>query len=363
MIKFNHTQKDLGRHNYAFQELGKSGQYIDGKEIAHLENLLAKACNRKFGIAVGSCSDALFFSLIAQDIGKGDEVIITSFSYPASVNCVLRTGATPRFADINPETYMMELDDNLVTPKTKAIIITHLFGQVMDFDAVKRFAKLHNLFVIEDAAQSLGGSWKDKVVGSLGDLSCLSFDPVKPIGSITTGGMILTDHGHHVNGFKALRNQGKDPETGKYVCMGYNSRMPELAAFVLRDRIEIELVKRSSIYARTLVVGEYNTHLQDIKEITLPAPPSTLDYDHVWTKYVIRAERRNELKKFLEEAEMETRIHYPNALSNLSYVWSADNPINALRASNEVLSLPIHSNILARDVVYIAKKIGEFYGR
>jgi dTDP-4-amino-4,6-dideoxygalactose transaminase len=138
--------------------------------------------------------------------------------------------------------------------------------------------------------------------------------------------------------------------------------MPELAAFVLRDRIETELVKRSSIYARTLVVSEYNAHLEGIKEITLPSPPSTLIYDHVWTKYVIRAERRNELKKFLDEAGMETRIHYLHPLSNLSYVWSADEPKNALRAANEVLSLPLHSNVLPRDVVYIAKKIGEFYG-
>jgi dTDP-4-amino-4,6-dideoxygalactose transaminase len=362
MVKFNNTQKDLAMHEYAFRELGKSGQYLDGKEIAHLEDIVARACNRKFGIAVGSCSDALFFSLLAKDIGVGDEVIITSFSYPASVNCVLRTGATPRFADIDPETFMMKLDDDLVTSKTKAIIITHLFGQVMDFEAVKRFAKIHNLFVIEDAAQSLGGSWNNEVVGSLGDLSCLSFDPVKPVGSITTGGMILTDYGHHVNMFGALRNQGKNPDTGEYMCVGYNSRMPEIAAFVLRDRIETELIKRSSIYARTLVVSEYNSHLQEIEEITLPSPPSTLLYEQVWTKYVIRAQRRDELKTFLEEAGIETRIHYRYPLSHLSYIWSDDSPTNALRAGTEVSSLPLHSTVMPRDIEYIAKKIREFYG-
>ena len=367
-IPFQNAKMDLKKHLPGLEIMGEQGRYLDGRRVDFLEDMIAKKCGRKFGVAVGSCSDALFFSLLVSGIGPKDEVIITSFSYPASVNSVLRTGATPRFADINPHNYMMELDPSLITDETKAIIVTHLFGQVMDFDAVERFAKLYNLVVIEDTAQSLGSSWGARPAGSLGELSCLSFDPVKPLGSITTGGMILTNNGETVTKLKTLRNQGKNPQTGEHEIMGYNSRLSEIAALVIHDKAETELVKRSSVYMRKLIAEEYFlSALEDIKDIQLPGLDFTLLSDNVWTKFVIQAERRDELKEYLEKNGIETRVHYPKPLPDLSYVedleeyWRDDTP-DARFVSHRVLSFPLYPEMTIKEVTHIRNKIKEFYG-
>jgi len=367
-IPFQKTQIGLKKYLRSLEVIGEEGRYLDGKLVDRLEDTIAKKCGRQFGVAVGSCSDALFFSLLTSGVGPGDEVIITPFSYMASVNCVLRTGATPRFADINLENYMInmiDLDEKMVTDKTKAIIITHLFGQVIDFDAVYRFAKLHNLIIIEDAAQSLGGSWGDKLVGSMGDFSCLSFDPIKPLGSITTGGMILTDNGETVTKIKMLRNQGKNPHTGEPEVMGYNSRLSEISALVIRDKVETELVKRDSIYYRKLAAEGYRENLGELAaegKIRLPRSDFAILADNVWTKFVIQADRRNELKEYLRKNGIETRIHYPKALSELSYVQAKDKPQNVKIACNGVLSLPIYSEPTAEYTIQVGNKIKEFYG-
>jgi dTDP-4-amino-4,6-dideoxygalactose transaminase len=215
------------------------GQVLMGPEIASFESLIAKRCNRRHAVAVGSCTDALFFALESVGVNPGDEVLVTGYSFIASVSCIIRAGAIPVFVDIDPDDFMMSIKnaESKITAKTKAMVAVHLFGQALSIDVWENFCNRHNLALIEDGAQSLGSSYKGIPVGKMGQASCISFDPTKVVGAFGNGGVLLTDDPVIAENVKKLHYHGKDP-SGDFAILGYNSRMGSLQAALLSRQLE-----------------------------------------------------------------------------------------------------------------------------
>ncbi|MEK6816631.1 MAG: aminotransferase class V-fold PLP-dependent enzyme, partial [Nanoarchaeota archaeon] len=198
------------------------GKVVMGPEVEEFEKKVAGFCSRKYGIAVGSCTDALHLSLIAAGVKKDDEVLVTGLSFIASTTCIVRLGAVPVFVDVNPETYMMDLEDleNKITPKTKAIVAVDLFGDALNIEAVETIGKRHNIPIIEDAAQSIGSRYDERKVGSMGLCSCISFDPTKILAAQSNGGAVLTDDEDVYRKISKMRYHGKNMKTGEFEMLG-----------------------------------------------------------------------------------------------------------------------------------------------
>jgi dTDP-4-amino-4,6-dideoxygalactose transaminase len=251
------------------EEVLASGQALQGPDVTTLEESLASICQRKYGIAVGSCTDALAFALMAAGVGMGDEVLITSVSFFASVSCIMRVGASPCFVDIEPDYYLMntELLDDLVTSNTKAIIGVHLYGQTLPMDVLERFSARHGLFLIEDGAQSLGAFDNKRPVGNMGRISCLSFDPTKVVGSFSSGGAIVTDDHEIARKVRMLRYHGRGLDTKRYEMVGYNSQLSsEMAAMLVFKLSEMRLWEKE----RQRIAMIYRDGLSRVHEVTLP---------------------------------------------------------------------------------------------
>ncbi len=340
----------------------ESGRVLQGKEISELEETMMKESGRKHAVAVGSCTDALFFALKSTSLKPGDEVIVTCLSFLASASCIPRAGLFPVFSDIDPKYYMMDIDslDKLVTERTKAIITVSLFGQMINMEKVMEFAQRHNLIVIEDAAQSLGSSYKDKPAGSFGDISCLSFDPTKVVNAHATSGMLLTDDSSIAETVRGLRYHGKNQTTGTFDIIGNNSQMSSLQAALLMIKM-----KRCHEWedARIRIATRYSDSLSSLKEVSIP---KTLPYSkHIYHKYVMRVKDRDGLKKYLAEHGIGTNIHYrtiiPDQPCMQPYMNSNSRFPIAEDVSKNILSLPIYPELTEKEVDYITESIKEFY--
>ncbi|MFH2095118.1 MAG: DegT/DnrJ/EryC1/StrS family aminotransferase, partial [Bacteroidota bacterium] len=325
-----------------------------------LEKHLAKRCKRKFAMMTSSCTDALYFSLKAAGVGKGDEIPVTSFSFISSASCILRTGAIPVFTDIDPVSYMMDLSslEKYISPQTKAIVAVHLNGQTLPFDKLREFAAKHKLSIIEDAAQALGASWNGEPAGSAGKISCLSFDPTKIVGGYGTAGAVLTDNPEYAEKIRMLRYHGRN-NNREYETEGYNSH-PSCWQAAL---IDMQLANLDQIISgRNRVAERYTKQLSAIGKIKLPVilPVNR----HNFHKYIIRVEKRDDLKKHLTVHGIETMIHYPAPLSSQPVFkdFTSRFPlVNAEKAAKEVLSLPVYPELTDGEIDYICEKINEFY--
>jgi|AntAceMinimDraft_17_1070374.scaffolds.fasta_scaffold13070_2 dTDP-4-amino-4,6-dideoxygalactose transaminase len=338
------------------------GKILMGPDIKIFEEKISKLCKRKYAVAVNNCTDALYFALLSAGIGKNDEVLVTGFSYIASVTPILRVGAIPVFVDIEPDYYMMNLSDleNKITPKTKAILAVHLFGQMLAVDRLEKIAKKNNLVLIEDAAQSQGSKNKNKIAGSIGITSCLSFDPTKIIGAFGTAGTLLTDNKTVYNKVKKLRYHGKNFDTGEIEILGYNSHITTLQAALINLQLNnlAQLINK-----RNNIANIYNEELSNIKEIE--TPKIYKENNHTYHKYVIKAENRNGLKKYLDDNNIKTMTHYEKALFEhplfKNYQYRAENlpVINSIK--NKVLSLPIYPELHDKEIKYLCKKIKKYF--
>ena len=272
------------------------GSVLMGPEVEEFERNVAQMCNRKYGIAVGSCTDALYFALLSAGITEGDEVLITSFSFIASMTPIIRIRAIPVFVDIEPDYFMMDISDleHKITKKTKAIVAVHLFGQMLPFDEIKLLAKENNLILIEDAAQSLGSFCDNKPAGGLGLCSCISFDPTKIIGAFGNGGILLTDDKKMFESVIKIRYHGKNISTGEFEILGYNSRLSSSQAAILNVQFDWldGWIKR-----RREIAKLYERLLNNCDAITLPKIRH--ENDHIYHKYVLLSDNRNELKAFM----------------------------------------------------------------
>lgn len=345
--------------NEAIQEVLESQWFILGPKVAELEERIADYCDVKYGVGVASGSDALLLSLMAIGVGPGDQVITTPFTFFATAGSVSRLGAKPVFVDIDPKTYNInpQLIEEKITAKTRAIIPVHLYGQCADMYPILEVAKKHNLYVIEDAAQSIGARYKNRKAGSMGHLGCLSFFPTKNLGGYGDGGMILTDDEELADMVRVLRVHGSKPKYYHSV-VGCNSRLDAIQAAILLAKFKY-LDEWNEARRRNAEV--YDSHFADMDVVT----PYVEDFNyHIYNQYVIRIKHRDNLKEALKEAGVGTEIYYPVPLhlqecySELGYI-EGDLPASE-EASRQVLALPVYPELTQEQQEQIVKIIGGF---
>lgn len=340
-----------------------SCMFIGGSAVGELEKAVAKYSDCAAAVGASSGTDALLCALMALDIGCGDEVITTPYTFFATAGCIWRTGAKPVFVDIDPETYNIDPAriEAAITPKTKAIMPVHLFGQMADMDPIMAIAKKHNLFVIEDAAQSIGSKYKGRKAGSIGTIGCFSFFPSKNLGAMGDGGMISTQDAQLAERLAIFRNHGSKP---KYFhkWVGGNFRLDTMQAAVLM--VKLGHLDRWSQMRRENG-AKYNKALAGCKQVQTP-----IIRDHnttIFNQYVIRAERRNELQAFLKEKGIGTEVYYPVSMHEQECFKSlghkrGDFP-QSEKAADQTLALPIYSELTSEQIQYVADSIKEFYSK
>lgn len=333
----------------------ESGHYILGPHVTDLEKRLAHYHGVREAIGVASCTDALHLSIEALGIEQGDEVITTPFTFFATVEAILYTGALPVFVDIEPDTLNInarEIEAH-ITKRTKAILPVHIFGHPVDMKKTMHIAKKHRLRVIEDCAQAIFAQSNGKKVGSFGDAGCFSFYPSKNLGGYGDGGMITLNNSRVAKKIRTLRNHGS-PGSYKHESVGFNSRLDELQAGILLvklKRLEEYTRKRrqnAALYSRLL-------------PSTVTCPVEREGSYHVFHQYTIRSPKRNLIQKRLKENGIASVIYYPvplhlqKALRFLGY-RKGDFPVTE-RASKEVLSLPMYPELDVSTIQKIADVI------
>jgi len=362
MILFNDFKTEylyLKREiDFAIKEVMMSGRYILGKKVESFEQQFSKYLGAKYCIGVGNGLEALQIALMALGIGKDDEVITTAHSAVATALAIKAVGAKPVFVDID-EYYHLDSSkiEKKITSRTKAILPVHLYGQMADILEIKRIAKKHSLFVIEDAAQAHGVEYKGKKAGTFGDFGCFSFYPTKNLGAFGDGGAIVTNKKELYEKCKMIRNYGQKNRY-EHEVYGLNSRLDEIQAAILSVKLKYldKFNKR-----RQQLTKIYFELLKDVKEIQLPKIRDGAQ--HNFHLFVIEAKRRDKLMRFLEKNNIPTIIHYPIPIHKQKCFSEFNNlrlPILENKV-NKILSLPIHPFLQNKDIIYIAKKIIEFY--
>ena len=334
----------------------ESAQFVLGSEVAAFEEEFADYSGGTHGIAVNSGTSALHLALLAAGVGPGDEVITVPFTFAATVATIEYTGARARFVDIDPHSFTMDprLLEPAITERTKAIVPVHLFGQPADMDPILEIARRHGLTVIEDAAQAHGAEYKQRRVGSLGDMGCFSFYPTKNLGAYGEGGMVVTSNPEYARTIRLLRNWGED---GKYrhVLKGYNYRMEGLQGAILR-------VKLRRLEAWTEARQRHAATYDNLLAGTDVETPKAMGYArHVYHVYGIRSRRRDTLQQQLSEAGVQSAINYPiplhlqPAYSDLGYKLG-DFP-HAEKLAAEQLSLPIYAELTLAQIEQVCSRI------
>jgi dTDP-4-amino-4,6-dideoxygalactose transaminase len=330
-----------------------SGRYIGGSEVESFEDEFSNYCGSNFTIGVANGLDALVLSLKSLDIGMGDEVIVPANTFIATWLAVSEVGAIPVPVEPNPLTYNIDVEEihKAITPKTKAIIPVHLFGQPVDLDPILLLAKQHNLFIIEDAAQAIGSIYKEKKIGAHGDLVCWSFYPGKNLGAFGDAGAISTNNEALANKIRSLSNYGSNK---KYIhnFIGMNSRLDPIQAAILKVKLRF---LDSWIDRRKNIASAYSSAFKDHPDITIPYVPDWAE--PVWHLYVINSSHRDSLQSYLSKNGIETIIHYPipphlqDAYTE-TLPQSTSLPITEHLALN-ILSLPIGPHLTEKQSQYI----------
>lgn len=342
-------------------EVLETSNFILGENEKKFEEEFAKFCDAKYAVGVGNGTDALYLALRACGIKAGDEVITSPFTFIATAEAITLNGAKPVFVDIDADTFNIDVEkiEKAITNKTKAIIPVHMFGQSAYMDRVLEIAKKHNLIVIEDAAQAHGAKHNDKKIGSMGIAGTFSFFPAKNLGAYGDAGMIVTNDEKVFELAKMLRDHGRKE---KYIHLmeGVNSRLDEIQAAILRVKL-VHLNDWNSLRQKKAKI--YNNILKDIKNISLPKKIE--ESESVYYFYPIRTERRDELKKYLEENGIGTGVHYPVPLHlqpAYEYLGYKEGDFaEAEKAAKEILSLPAYPELKEEEQLYITEKIKEFF--
>jgi dTDP-4-amino-4,6-dideoxygalactose transaminase len=358
---------DLGRMHQevmaplemAFQRVMASGIFIMGPELAAFESEFARYCGVAHCIGVGNGLDALHLLLRAYRVGAGHEVLVPSNTFIATWLAVSQTGATPVPVEPCPTTHNIDPDalHAAITPKTRAIIPVHLYGQPADMDAINEIAQKHALIVIEDAAQAQGASYRQSHVGGLGHAAATSFYPGKNLGALGDGGAVLTNDTAIANKVRLLRNYGSK---AKYVheVQGCNSRLDEMQAAFLR----VKLARLDNWNERRReIANRYTMQLQGL-DLGLPSVPEWAV--PAWHLYVVRSRQRDALRAHLEQREVATMIHYPippHRQSCYSKFSGHSLPI-AETLANEVISLPLSPCLTEEEIAQVVDALRSFYG-
>lgn len=343
--------------NFAINKVIESNWFICGEELNKFEGNFAKYCNTKYCVGVGNGLDGIVLSLKALNVKEGDEVIVPSHTFIATVLAISMVGATPVFVEPNEVDYTIDVNkiEEKITDKTKAIIVVHLYGQCADMDKVNEIAKKHNLKVIEDAAQAHGATYKNRKAGSLGDIASFSFYPGKNLGALGDGGCIVTNDKSLAEKVKELRNYGSMIKY-HHNEKGVNSRLDELQAAILDVKLRYldDWNKERNAIAKR--------YLQEIKNEKIILP-NVSDYNtHVWHLFVVRCENRDELKQYLETKGIHTLIHYPIAIHK-QLAYSEYNHLHlplAEKYASEVLSLPLYIGMKDEEITYVIDALNRF---
>lgn len=321
-----------------------SGQFILGEEVASFEQEFAAYCHAVECVALNSGTSALHLALLAAGVGPGDEVITVPFTFVASVAAILYVGARPVLVDIDARSFTMDpaLVEAAITPRTKAILPVHLYGQSADMDPIMDVARRHEVVVIEDAAQAHGARYKGRTVGSIGDIGCFSFYPTKNLGAYGEGGAITTSNAEHARTIRMLRDWGQDRKYHHMLC-GYNYRMEGLQGAILRVKLR-HLEQWTE--ARRGAANAYNRLLADCG-VALPIEMPWAR--HVYHVYTLRTQDRDGLQAAFQAGGIQTAIHYAlpvhlqPAYADLGYFEGAFP--QSEKAAKEVLSLPLYPEI------------------
>jgi len=335
-----------------------------GPKKIEFEQNFAEYIGTKYALAVNSGTSALHLCILASNIGEGDEIITSPFSFIASANCALMCGAKPVFVDIDPITYNMDVDkiEAAITDKTKAILVVHIFGQSCDMNKIRDISEKHNLIVIEDACESIGAEYNGKMVGTFGDIAVFSFYPNKQINT-GEGGMIVTDDKKFYDMCNSLHNQGRS-DSGQWLThkyLGYNYRISEFNC-----ALGISQLKRiNSIIAQRLAVAEkYNKALAKVPNITLPY---TAEFStHTWFVYVILLDKkldRDHVIRELNKLEIQTKpylpaIHLQELYVNLFEYEKGAFPI-CENVSSRSIALPFYESITDREIEQVVDALSE----
>lgn len=353
--KYKNFKEDF--HN-DLDDILSTGDFILGDALLELESKLAKFVGMDFAAGVGNGTDALYLALKYFGIGPDDHVITTPMSYLASSSSITLNGAIPIFADVDASLNLCPLSvESRITAKTKAILVVHLAGNPANMIEINRVADKHNLVIIEDCAQSFGAKLGDKYTGSFGNASAVSFHPLKNLGALGDGGAVFTNDSSCDSWLRKARNHGHIGRNDSEFW-SINSRLDSLQA----KFIQTQLVAYHSELARRRKLAErYYNGLT--KELQFPALHKEAHPSFNW--FVVLCDQRDELSEHLKANGIETKIHYPNLITQLTAarvikVEDARIP-NAINYTKRILSLPIAEHLTKSDVDYIISKINDFY--
>jgi dTDP-4-amino-4,6-dideoxygalactose transaminase len=351
----------------ATQKVYEKGRFILGEEVSAFEKEFSHYCGVRYGVGVGSGTDALYLALKAVGIGEGDEVITVANSFVATALAISFTGAKPIFIDIDPKAYTMDpnrLELLLKREKAKkngqkirAVLPVHLFGHPADMDSITEIANRYDLVVIEDACQAHGAKYGTRKAGSFGAMGCFSFYPTKNLGGYGDGGMVVTDHQRYDQKLRLLRCYGERKKY-QHILKGYNSRLDEIQAALLRVKLKHlsqwneERRRKANLYTKML------------SPLGVACPSEKKEVRHVYHLYAIQTRKRDALQAFLKKRRIETLIHYPvpipleKAYQEMGY-RRADFPLT-YQWSRKILSLPFFPEIRESEMEEVAEGISRF---
>jgi dTDP-4-amino-4,6-dideoxygalactose transaminase len=347
----------------AVERVFESQHFILGPEVEAFERDAAEYCRAKHAIGCGSGSDALLLALTALGVGPGDEVVTVAFTFFATAGSITRLGARAVFVDVSPDDFNIDPDliERAITPRTKAILPVHLYGQCAEMEAIRKVAERHNLPVIEDAAQAIGAEYHKKRAGVMSALGCFSFFPSKNLGGAGEGGLITTNDDHLAEKLRLLRVHGMQPKYYHQI-VGVNSRLDALQAAVLG--VKLKYLDGWSD-ARSRNAEHYNRLFAEAGIEEVSAPIVRPNRRHIFNQYTIRCSRRDDLMDFLKRRGVGSEIYYPVPLhlqecfAYLGYKLG-DLPVTE-RAARECLSLPIYPELTEEMREYVVEQIAEFY--
>lgn len=352
----------------ALTKVVDSGRFLFGPDVAELEREIASYSQVENAVGCASGSDALLLSLMALGIGPGDEVIVPSFTFFASVSCITRLGATPIFVDICPDTFNIDPEkiEPAITPRTKAIIPVHLFGQCARIDRICQIACNHDLPVVEDAAQAIGAAYQSRPAGSWGLIGCFSFYPTKNLGGMGDGGMLTSTDAATADRLRLLAGHGMRPRYYHQV-VGINSRLDTFQAAVLRVKLRH---LPEAVESRTKIADRYKRLLQEanlVGDDKIVLPTQDPNAFHVWNQYGIRVcgGRRDALRQHLSENGVGSEIYYPVPMHRQKCFESLNvdpsTMVETDRASEEVLNLPIFPSLTEQEQDRVIDRIAAYY--
>jgi dTDP-4-amino-4,6-dideoxygalactose transaminase len=357
--QYKHLEKEI--RELLDDVLFTRADFIMRSDLREFESNIADFVGVDYAVGLNSGTDALHLSLLAAGIGPGDEVITVAHTFVATVAAIVHCGATPILIDVR-EDFNMDVEqlEQSISTRTKAVIPVHLNGRLCDMEKVMDIANKHNLLVIEDSAQALGATFDGKKAGSFGLTGCFSLYPMKILGGVGDGGILVTNDEGIAQKIRFLRDHGQNRETGDLIGYGFNSRLDNLQAAIIN--LKLKYLPRW-IERRRELANIYHQGLSDVPHVKLPPPPQTGGrYFDVFQNYVIQSQERDKLVDYLRECGIEVLISWPKPMHHHEALGLKHFKLpETEKISREVVSLPMNTEISNEQVEYVVDCVRNFY--